>query len=129
MRQVVYISTAAKIAESDLEDILQAAKDNNVDIGVTGILLFNGQNFLQVLEGSDEMLDALVDRIEVDPRHSGLVVMSDLDISERCFPDWSMQLVRLSSSVEQRKEELSAVLPASLDDTVRKQLLNYAALN
>lgn len=129
MRQVVYVSTAANIGEGDLESILHDAKRNNAGIGITGFLMFNGQNFLQLLEGSEDALDTLIDRIEADPRHSGLVVMSDLQVAERCFPDWSMKLVRLSASVEQRREELDAVLPASLDPMVRKQMLNYAALN
>ena len=129
MRQVVYISTAARIAEGDLEGILRAAKGNNRAAGITGFLMFNGQNFLQVIEGESEKVEALIDRIELDPRHSGLVVVSDLEISERCFGDWSMNLLRLSTSHEQRRQELDAALPDTLDPMVRKQMLNYAALN
>ena len=129
MRQLAYISTADSLGKSDLEDILRVAKANNAALGVTGFLMFNGQNFFQVLEGEGAALSGLVDRIEGDRRHSGLVVVSDLDIAERCFPHWSMHLLRLSASVEQRRNELDAALPTSLDSLVRKQMLNYAALN
>lgn len=36
-------------------------------LGITGILLFNGQQFFQVLEGNEEILESLFSAIQCDP--------------------------------------------------------------
>lgn len=63
---------------------------NNGRSGVTGALLYLNGNFLQVLEGLRDDIDATMTRIRKDPRHRGLLVLSDRAIKERCFPQWSM---------------------------------------
>ena len=42
-------------------------------LGITGILLFNGQQFFQVLEGNEEILESLFSKIQFDPRHRDVV--------------------------------------------------------
>jgi hypothetical protein len=113
----------------DLEQIMTSATRNNERAGITGLLLFNGRNFLQLLEGERDAIEGLLDRVEGDPRHSGVVVMTDIEIPSRRFPGWSMRLLRLSESVEERRETLDQHLPADLDDMVRRHILNFAALN
>lgn len=129
MRQLTYVSTAGAMPHGDMEQILMSATRNNAELGITGMLLFNGQNFLQLLEGEPAVVDALLDRVEADSRHSGVVVMTDIEIAERCFPDWSMQLLRLAESVEERQRALERHLPGRLDKMVRRHILNFAALN
>ena len=108
---------------------MTSATRNNAAAGITGLLLFNGQNFLQLLEGEQDAVDSLLDRVESDPRHSGVVVVTDLEIAERSFPDWSMRLLRLADEAELRRRTLEAHLPGNLDDMVRRHVLNFAALN
>lgn len=129
MRQLVYVSTASAVGKEDLDAILHTATARNARLGVTGLLLFNGQNFLQVLEGGGDSVGELMHGIIRDQRHSGLVVLNDIGIEERCFPDWSMRLLRLSTSLEERRLVLNDNLPPHMDLTVRNQVLSYAALN
>ena len=129
MRQLVYVSTASALPHGDLEQIMTSATRNNAAAGITGLLLFNGRNFLQLLEGERDSVERLLDRVEADPRHSGVVVVTDLQVAERSFPDWSMRLLRLAETVEERRSPLEAHLPANLDDMVRRHILNFAALN
>lgn len=129
MRQLVYVSTACAVGPSDLEQIMTSAARNNAAAGVTGLLLFNGQNFLQLLEGEEDAVAQLLDRVEDDPRHSGVVVVTSLETDVRSFPEWSMRLLRLSTSVEERRAALDAHLPGGLDEMVRRHVLNFAALN
>lgn len=129
MRQLVYVSTACAVGPTDLEQIMTSAARNNAAAGVTGLLLFNGQNFLQLLEGEEDAVARLLDRVEDDPRHSGVVVVTSLETEARSFPEWSMRLVRLSTSVEDRRAALDAHLPEELDEMVRRHILNFAALN
>ena len=54
--------------------LLTQAREHNRQLGLTGALLFDGEQFLQLLEGPGEVVDALARRIEADPRHTGVEV-------------------------------------------------------
>lgn len=129
MRQYVYISTAEALEPSDISDILQVCQQNNAARSVTGLLLYNGRNFLQLLEGEAEALDWLMERISQDPRHSGISLLYDEPATERACPDWLMKRIVLGESGETRRERLEAEVPAALDPHLRRMILNFAMLN
>lgn len=92
--RITYVSTAcADIAASDLQDILATARVRNAQRDVTGLLAFNGANFMQTLEGSRDDVDATLARISADARHSGLIVIEARDVPERAFAGWWMHSV------------------------------------
>lgn len=90
IEQLLYISTVSPNEAVDLATILAIARRNNRASGVTGLLLFNGKRFLQVLEGPPEAISATYDRISRDARHRAPVILARKAISEREFGDWSM---------------------------------------
>ncbi|HEX8413789.1 MAG TPA: BLUF domain-containing protein [Sphingomicrobium sp.] len=55
-RQLVYHSQA--VGSVDTTDILERSRHNNALDRITGILWFDGQAFVQVLESSDESVAA-----------------------------------------------------------------------
>ena len=130
MRQYVYISTATGDLRSEgVSDILAASARNNVSSGVTGFLIFNGRNFLQLVEGAQEALTALMEKLACDERHTGIVRLVDIAIEQRDCADWTMKQIRLSDSIDARRGELDAVLPTSLAPHIRQTILNFASLN
>ena len=49
---VVYLSEGTRsFSGKDLQEILTKARENNSKLGLSGMLLFKGGNFLQALEG------------------------------------------------------------------------------
>ena len=91
MRQVIYISTVARDALSmHAGQILQKSRDNNARDGVTGLLYFDGKRFLQVIEGEDAAIARTYARIQKDPRHRAVVILSDRTVDDRDFGEWSM---------------------------------------
>jgi hypothetical protein len=93
MFRLIYVSTAKfGLAETDLSNILEEATTANAQSGITGALLFNGLNFLQLLEGEQRDVRETYQRIVRDPRHTSVVTILQEDADERVFPDWSMQL-------------------------------------
>lgn len=95
--QVVYVSTArADLTESDLEDIVATAARNNALRDLTGMLMFADGQFMQMLEGEEAVVEALLDRLRQDPRHEGLTVLERAAIEQRSFADWSMGFKRLA---------------------------------
>ena len=129
MRQYVYVSTAEQLDPDDVSAILASCQRNNAERGVTGLLLYNGRNFLQLLEGQTDDLEWIMRRIELDSRHHGISRLYDEPASERACPDWLMKRVALGDSGEARRERLEAELPANLDPHVRRMILNFAMLN
>ncbi|MCU6456122.1 BLUF domain-containing protein [Sphingomonas sp. A2-49] len=90
MRQIFYHSRAAE--RVDVSAIMASSKRNNGMDGITGVLVFDGRTFLQVLEGPEDSVAAAFDRIQADPRHTDVTVISDHAVTERDFAYWSMEL-------------------------------------
>ena len=129
MRQFVYVSTAAELQESDLSDIVETSQENNRLVGLTGFLLYNGRNFMQLLEGPDAALVILINRLARDWRHSGMVALEDRPIAARVFPEWHMRRIQLSATPEDRERDLKGMLPAHFDPQVERTVTNFARLN
>lgn len=90
MLQVVYVSTARTSAPADREAILAQARRNNRRDGITGLLYADAKRFLQALEGPDAAVEAAFARIQDDPRHRAMVVLSCRKVETREFGEWEM---------------------------------------
>ena len=66
-----------------LAELVKEANIRNAELQVTGVLLFNGDQFLQVLEGPAEGVNAIFNRISRDSRHSDIVELLR-DFARRC---------------------------------------------
>jgi hypothetical protein len=129
LSQYLYISTAPTLPREEVDAILAASARNNPARGITGLLLFNGRNFLQLLEGEESEVAALMKTITADPRHSGVSVLDRRTIAARACPNWAMNRVMIAESIDSRREMLEADLPDGLDPEVRKMIVNFAVLN
>ena len=77
---------------ADLKKLLRNARLRNHDVGVTGVLVYQGGTFLQALEGEEDAVRTIFARIEKDPRHGDINVLHrTLSLGKRrLFGDWSM---------------------------------------
>lgn len=136
MKRLAYISAASPDLEiTDMEAILNAAVRRNEELGVTGVLLFNGLNFLQILEGAPEAVAQVYSLIIADRRHSGVVTILDEQTEEQIFPDWSMQLAIVPSNAGSLPTGMSVStdflkgLPATLPDHIRLFLTGFNSMS
>jgi len=91
MRQLLYISnTDDDFPQAELERILATSRRNNVPLGLTGMLLYLGGAFLQVLEGPAESVEKIYTRIRSDSRHWEAQTLLESDVQHRAFGAWSM---------------------------------------
>ena len=124
LRSLTYTSVArSDLRQSDLAAIHNTALAENARRGITGLLIFNGARFLQILEGSSEALAQLVDNLRRDPRHSNLQVRHDDPIDRRSFPDWSMELVEVSTGLVEARDTVSDRLPSGVAPMVRNRVV------
>lgn len=91
-----------------LEGMVAAANIKNAEANVTGILLFNGTHFFQLLEGPDEHVRRIYQDIEQDPRHYNLVELLCDHGPTRRFGKVGMELFDLREHA--REEVLQTVL-------------------
>lgn len=127
MLSVIYVSVADPlISPADIDAILVTARRNNARDALTGALIYNGHNFMQLLEGAADRVDACLAAIREDPRHSGMVEIRRRVIEEREFADWTM----LYEPAFQGHEAEFARLAASgrLDPEFERMLGNFVAL-
>ena len=94
----VYVSSAVKLMPSEeLLELLKQCRSNNAKLGLSGILLHKDGNFMQVLEGPELSVQSLLQKIYRDPRHSGVLPLTEGFSKQRQFPDWTMGFRELNS--------------------------------
>lgn len=92
--QLVYVSRPCPFLDlEDVHDILQVAQRRNNESGITGILSFGRNYFLQALEGPELTVMECLGAIREDPRHTDMRVIYSDPITQRLFPTWSMAYV------------------------------------
>jgi hypothetical protein len=124
--RLLYASRAAEpVADGLVEAIVQQARRNNPEAGITGVLCHAGDVFLQALEGGREPVNALYNRIVCDRRHRRVTLLTYEEILERRFGGWTMGLVNLSkvnSSTLLKYSERALIDPYALPGRVSAAL-------
>lgn len=92
--QHIYVSHAAPgFAEHEIPDLLKQIRPDNAKQGITGMLIYTGTAFLQVLEGGRKNVNALSERILRDRRHLRVTTILHEPLPRRQFNDWTMDFV------------------------------------
>ncbi len=89
--QLIYASRPFGFDEGTIAAILLVSRRRNERDGITGSLICRADLYLQLLEGPQEAVEATYRRIERDPRHTDVRLLSRRDDAERLFPDWAMR--------------------------------------
>ena len=93
---LIYVSTSIEEIDTPrLDEIPPAGVRNNTPRNITGMLLYAGGTFMQVLEGEEGDVDEVFARIRRDPRHTDIFLLVREAIAERSFERWSMGFRRL----------------------------------
>ena len=114
----IYSSVAAKpFTPDDLVALLAKSQKNNWKVGVTGLLLHKEGRFMQLLEGSEEAVRAILTKIQLDPRHKSITTLLEGFTSEPQFSEWSMGFRDLNSPEVRSLHGFSEFLNTPLDGT------------
>jgi len=105
----VYHSRRVSCDAQELEQILSASRRNNAAAGLTGVLLVEGDFFIQVLEGSRRDITRLFGKLLHDARHVDVELAMFEETSERLFSNWSMTNIEIGTTA--RKHLANAGMP------------------
>jgi len=71
--------------------LLESARTFNQKNGITGILLYDNQQFGQIIEGEHANVMKAWKRIQEDKRHHRVELLEIREISKRSFPEWLLR--------------------------------------
>ena len=124
LKVLTYTSWARPgLTAAEVDAILGSAQVNNPLDGLTGVLIFNGAAFVQIVEGSAAGVDALAGRLQSDPRHFNMSIRDQRPIDARTFPDWSMAFLRLDDGRFEGEDAVARALDRDLPQGLRNIVL------
>jgi hypothetical protein len=109
LKQIIYTSKPVAFEEKAIDEILASSHKYNSESGVTGLLIFGSELYMQFLEGPIEELDKTFNRIEIDKRHTEIRILRVSLTDRRLFASWKMRpqdLERMHWSTEEIKNGL-----------------------
>lgn len=116
MQQLAYISTATSGMDSgEVFRIVETSARRNPSRDITGFLIFDGQEFLQVVEGPEKELDSLLDALRRDERHGNIRVIDRSTLTQRRFERWRMKRI-VTGGADGEASEILARLSEQVGD-------------
>jgi hypothetical protein len=95
---LVYVSSAAQpFTQQELEALLEQARTRNTADDITGLLLYSGGNFMQLLEGPPDAVRQTFARVSASRRHRQVIELMNEPVAAREFSDWSMGFAQASA--------------------------------
>ena len=88
---LLYVSYATgEFSTKELESLWKKSAQKNTDLGLSGMLLYMNNRFIQVLEGEKSQVVETFERINQDSRHEKIMIVLDGYLTKRNFEHWSM---------------------------------------
>jgi len=113
---LVYVSRSAQpMSDADLKDILAEARDKNAAKGITGMLLYRDDFFVQALEGDKAAVQTTYEKICKDPRHTRILKLYEHPLKVRAYENWSMGFNKIDDEDLEHVEGFTDFLTQPLD--------------
>lgn len=135
-KQLVYASTATighdlshPETQRGLMKIVSHSRRANPKRGIVGALHFGQGQFLQILEGQTEAVDALFEAIREDSRNSDIQILREQEREAPRFAQWNMKFLTLKDDMAAflKRHGLSTFNPYTLDDRTLSDLVDLLA--
>lgn len=114
-----------KGVEPNVARILMESRNNNARSEIVGGLYYGDDQFFQYLEGEEEAVRNLYERIARDGRHRDIITLLEEPIDARTFTNWSMKYVPLSSDVNRflDKQGMDAFRPSEFNRSQCEEMI------
>lgn len=117
---LIYRSRLCKsVSPQFLERLAAKAQRFNEKVNITGILLFDGDYFFQILEGPSESIDQVFHRVCADSRHTQIVQLMRDYAPDRRFGKLGMAVI------DMRNASAEAIIEQVLSQGTARYLLTY----
>ncbi len=100
LRAIAYVSKVLPdLSAERLHVLVEDAARFNKLAGVTGVLLHDGDRFLQYIEGPPDGIDSVYGRILQAGSHIDIVELARGRLGQRQFPYWSMRALPVEAAL------------------------------
>lgn len=100
LRAIAYVSKVLQdLSAERLHVLVEDAARFNKLAGVTGVLLHDGDRFLQYIEGPPDGIDSVYERILQAGSHIDIVELARGRLGQRQFPYWSMRALPVDAAL------------------------------
>lgn len=108
-RRITYVSRVQRrLSEVDIQELWGVALVANRRLDLSGVLVYTGQHFFQVIEGAPHAVEELMQAIRVDARHADLRVLCDELTPLRRFAQWHSAVVSYPEVVDELRNAHAA---------------------
>jgi hypothetical protein len=116
IKRLKYVSrSSTAMTDAEVAEIGRVSAEDNLQRGITGVLVEASGVFFQVIEGPTEAVDHVFAQIRRDPRHREVLLLNTmLDCESRMFPDWAMKTVRVGND-DVRAEAIKLLLETAIE--------------
>ena len=107
---ICYLSKDHQLMKTlELEGLFTQVLEFNTSSNISGLLLHNNNFFLQVLEGTKEIIQQLFTEIRKDSRHKDILIVLDQKIENRIFKNYDARfsIVKTRDDIERLNTYLS----------------------
>ncbi len=125
---VIYTSkTSTSLSKIALNALIVKSRHNNKENLITGILLHINGVFLQYIEGPEDKIDQLYQKIKEDDRHKDLKILESGLRETRKYNEWQMlfkkiTLAELYQLIGNKKDDLKNINMPLIDHDMAKQI-------
>lgn len=111
--------------QTDVGRILMQARKHNPRHQIGGVLYFSNNYYFQCLEGPQDVVNQLYNKIAEDPRHRNVQSLSVKRVNQRYFSNWSMKYVALEENINRLLKDngYNAFTPYDFDDEIIEKIL------
>lgn len=130
--ELIYRSDAKpETSKEEIDVILNTARGFNKANNITGCLLYNNDQFLQLIEGEFTVLMELYERIKKDNRHQNLVLLHMQETTQRIYQNWTMAFQSLEQIEVKDQGGVTefAEFESSKESALSKQLFEAVSKN
>ncbi len=122
---IVYVSTASNdLKKNEIQDILNHSKEWNNENDVTGLLLFSGGNFFQIIEGEKNKICGLFEDIKLDKRHHNVTQIFGKEIHKEAYDGYDSDFVSDEADYDPEKFQHYLNQIKVLDKSTQKAVEN-----
>jgi len=127
---ISYVSTVnSALPETEIQEVLDLSKKWNNDNNITGVLLYSQGNFFQVLEGEEQLLKNLYEKIKADERHHNIITIFQKQIPDIQFDGYETNFISLDDRFQPKNiaaytNQVSLLNPA-IQSSVKYILKNF----
>jgi len=124
-KAICYVSTISPgIAKDEIEYLLERSKTTNNNLGITGLLLFSGGNFLQIIEGTEKVINTLWNKISIDNRHFNIIKIFEQQILKDAYLNYESDFISENTHNNSHKLEYYEEHLQMLDKTAQQAVKN-----